>query len=60
MASYIVNTPLKRPGSKKGAFEIVPPGKAVQLDEEDAQPLLDCGAIRKPDVIDTTPETPAS
>ena len=53
MKTYIVNTPLKVAGSRKGAFNTLPPGAAVELLEEDAQPLLDCGAIRKPDVLPT-------
>ena len=52
MPTYIVNTPLKRPGSKRGTFETIAPGKPVELDEDEAVPLLGCQAIRKPDVIE--------
>jgi hypothetical protein len=57
MATYITSTPLKRPTSKKGVFETVPPDNPVELDEDEAQPLLDCKAIRKPDVIQASAAT---
>ena len=48
---YVVVTPIKQAGAKRGAFVKVAPGQPVTLSEEDAGPLLACGAIRMPDVI---------
>jgi hypothetical protein len=56
---YIVVTPIKRPGEKKGETVKVEPGKPVTLDEAEAKPLIACGAIREPEVI-TEDEKPAS
>jgi len=49
---YIVVTPLKLAGAKKGEFERAQPGKTVTLDETVAAPLIKCGAIREPEVIE--------
>lgn len=48
---FIVVTPLKQPGEKKGETVKVEPGKPITLSEEEAAPLLKCGAIREPDVV---------
>lgn len=52
MQQYIVNTPLKAQGAKKGEFQTIQPGQPVELEDDEATRLIECGAIRKPDVID--------
>jgi hypothetical protein len=48
---YIVVTPIKVPGDKKGTSVKIEPGKSITLTEDEAAPLLKCGAIREPDVV---------
>lgn len=50
--NYIVVTPLRTGNDEEGKPQIVDSGKSVTLDEKDAKPLLDVGAIREPDVIE--------
>jgi hypothetical protein len=58
---YIVVTPVKVPGAKKGAENAtIAPGKPIELDDDEAEPLIACGAIRKPDVIEDDSATAAS
>jgi hypothetical protein len=50
---YIVVTPMRVSGAKKGAENVtIAPGKPIELDDDEAEPLIGCGAIRKPDVIE--------
>jgi hypothetical protein len=53
---YIVVTPLRQHGEKKGEKVKIQPGKQVSLSDEDAEPLLKCGAIRKPDAPEEEPK----
>jgi hypothetical protein len=50
--NYIVVTPLRTGTDEEGKPQIVDPGKPVTLDEKEAKPLLDVGAIREQDVIE--------
>jgi len=50
---YIVVTTLHMAGDK-GKRVVIPPGQAVTLSGEDADPLLACKAIRFPEVVAQT------
>lgn len=46
---YIVLTPIKIGGEKKGEFVNAAEGERITLDEAAAAPLLEAKAIREPD-----------
>lgn len=48
--NYIVLTPLRQAGSKRGEAKTTPPGSQVTLDEAVGGPLVACGALRESDV----------
>ncbi|WP_299533433.1 hypothetical protein [uncultured Herbaspirillum sp.] len=50
---YIVLTPLKIGGDKKGEFVNVSEGERITLDEAAAAPLLEAKALREPDPAPT-------
>jgi hypothetical protein len=49
--AYIVVHPIKVAGDKKGTFKKVT-GGTVAMDDADAAPLIACGALREPDVVE--------
>ena len=48
--NYIVLTPLRQAGSKRGEAKTTPPGSSVTLDEAAGEALVACGALRESDV----------
>ena len=54
--NYIVLTPLRQAGSKRGEAKTTSPGSQVTMDEELGGPLVACGALRESDVPVQAPE----
>lgn len=54
--NYIVLTPLRQAGSKRGEAKTTPPGSQVTMDEAQGAPLVACGALRESDVPVQTAE----
>jgi hypothetical protein len=52
--TYIVVTPLTDAfqEGRQVTRQLIEPGKPVTMDEDKAKPLLACGALRVPDVIE--------
>lgn len=48
--NYIVLTPLRQAGSRRGEAKTTPPGSSVTLNEADGEALVACGALRESDV----------
>jgi hypothetical protein len=48
---YIALSPLHMGAPKGGKRTVIQPGEAVTLSDEEAKPLLECKAVRLPEVV---------